>query len=936
LRSFIRYPLGIALLALGLAGCQLAPPDEAAGAPPVVVAKSPNDDREYRYLELDNQLKVLLVSDQATDKAAASLVAFRGQYDDPIEYGGLAHFLEHMLFIGTEKYPEIDGYQTFISAHGGSSNAYTAADHTNYFFDIQPEYFQAGMDRFAQFFIAPLFDTEYVEREKHAVHSETQLQIKDDRWRAMSAQRMVFNPDHPASRFHIGTLETLGEGVGDALVEFFEHNYSSDQMALVAFSNESLDALEAWIVPMFEELPNRELGTPPATPALFRPGDLPATLFHKPIKESRSVSYTFPLPPVTEHYASKPEVYLSNLLGHEGEHSLHHELKTKGWIESLGVSAARFVDDTAILEISIALTETGLAHIEAITSALFAYIDLLKANPPEAWRYAEQAKVADLSFRFQEQSSATAFVYQVCPNLRLYPPQDILRAPRMMDRFDPELIERFLAYLTEDNVLLEVIAPDVQTDQVERFFDVPYTIHRGPLDFAQSTDHGLKLPQPNAFLPDILELMPEDSEPPRQAGNLESGEIWVDTDTEFGTPRANLFLTLTVQGGLQSVGDIAAARLYRRLVQDELNVFTYPAYLAGLNYSLSVVPAGFRVSLNGYSDKQAVLLDAVLEAFKHTEIDAERFDRYRKELTRNWRNFKNERPYSQTYASLNQLLVSNSWPPEQLADALDAMTFEDLERWRQSRLQEHGLLALLHGNVDAADASRVTATVAKHLRLGDIPPRKPDIAQIDGNYRVAVDVDHNDASMVLFVQDPVAGLRARAKSALAAQLLRQSYFTELRTEQQLGYVVSLANTTFRDQAGIAFIIQSPVASPKTLEAATQAFLDAQVSVTANLSDEAFETQRSSLIARLTERDKNLGQRTRRFWVDLDLGITDFDSREQMAEHVRSISQEEMTAFVETLRTRARDQRLIIYNTGHFTDAPENGELITDLARFKTL
>jgi len=135
---------------------------EAAQAPAadagIQINKSPNDNRNYRYLVLDNALRVLLVEDPDTDKAAASLTVLRGSYHEPAEHQGLAHFLEHMLFIGTERYPEVDGYQQFIATHGGSSNAYTAAEHTNYFFDIEPGQFEAAMDRFSQFFISPLLD----------------------------------------------------------------------------------------------------------------------------------------------------------------------------------------------------------------------------------------------------------------------------------------------------------------------------------------------------------------------------------------------------------------------------------------------------------------------------------------------------------------------------------------------------------------------------------------------------------------------------------------------------------------------------------------------------------------------------------------------------------------------------------------------------------
>jgi len=208
----------------GTAAEQAAPVPEAAAAAqttsPIDIVKSPNDDRDYRYLTLANGLRVLLVSDPQTDKAAASLVVFRGSYHEPDAYPGLAHFLEHMLFIGTEKYPEVDAYQEFISRHGGSSNAYTAGDHTNYFFDVQPDQFRPAMDRFAQFFISPLLAEDYVEREKNAVHSEYQLQLKADNWRASAVMSEVMNPAHPESRFSIGSLETLDDGVRTALESF--------------------------------------------------------------------------------------------------------------------------------------------------------------------------------------------------------------------------------------------------------------------------------------------------------------------------------------------------------------------------------------------------------------------------------------------------------------------------------------------------------------------------------------------------------------------------------------------------------------------------------------------------------------------------------------------------------------------------------------------
>ncbi|MFN2331457.1 MAG: insulinase family protein, partial [Halomonas sp.] len=81
---------------------------------------SPHDSRDYRVLTLENGLTALLVSDPDADKAAASMNVSVGSAQDPEDLDGLAHFLEHMLFLGTEPFPEADAYQGYISRRGGS------------------------------------------------------------------------------------------------------------------------------------------------------------------------------------------------------------------------------------------------------------------------------------------------------------------------------------------------------------------------------------------------------------------------------------------------------------------------------------------------------------------------------------------------------------------------------------------------------------------------------------------------------------------------------------------------------------------------------------------------------------------------------------------------------------------------------------------------
>ncbi len=921
-----------------LAGCSIqqpaVPPVTSAGTADAVIQKSPNDPRAYRYLVLPNALRVLLVSDPATERAAASLTVQRGYYHEPREFPGLAHFLEHMLFIGTEKYPEVDGYQQFISAHGGQSNAYTSSDHTNYFFDVRPAHFEAAMDRFAQFFISPLLDPDYVEREKNAVHSEYQLQIKDDGWRSGAVIKTVMDPAYEGSRFYIGSLDTLGEGVNEALHEFFDTQYSADQMVLVALGSESLDEMETWLRPMFSAIENKSIGPAPAPGRAFDPGTFPAQLNYQTLSDSHQISFNFPVPPVDEHYRTKPAHYLTNLLGHEGEGSLHQRLEQAGWIESLAAGVQRLDESNAFISIDIELTESGRGAADEITAALFSFIELLNAQEPEDWRYDEQARVAELGFRFQEQSTATGFVYRTSPNLTRYPPEEVLVADYLMEGMDAALIRRYLSYLRPDNVLIERSGPDVPTDQMETYFQVPYQLAtRIDID-PQTSKAGLHLPEPNPFIPEALSLTVQSTDLPSLAVSAPGTELWLAPDAEFGVPRANQTFFLGVPGGLSSARDLALAQLYAQLVNDALNPYAYPAMLAGLGYRIGTSPEGFRLVLSGYSEKQGALLEQILREFTALEIDDTRFARYQAELIRNWQNFRHERPYTQTFAALSQLLVSTSFSPEILATEAQALSAADLRRWQSERLSQISIRGLSHGNLGEVDVQAVRALLTGKLPVTDFPLARPELAVVSEPLLLEIAVDHNDAAMVLYVQDPEANFESRARSALISQILSQQYFSALRTEQQLGYIVTMTNRTIRDRGALVFIIQSPVASPADLEAATVAFMREQLPQVANMDPAAFERFKAALAGRLTEKAKNLRERNARYLADLEAGVTSFDSQQKIADIVRSLTIEEVTEHLTLTIDRLESARLLVFSRGQFDAAPELGRLLPDTEALK--
>ena len=910
--SWLAVPI---LLCLGACSGQLSQQSQNS-IERIEPRQSPNDDRAYRYLRLPNQMQVLLVSDPETDKSAAALAVYRGSFHETNDRPGLAHFLEHMLFIGTRKYPEVDTFQQFITGNGGSSNAYTALDHTNYFFDIQNSGFPEGLDRFAHFFIDPLLSPEYVEREKNAVHSEYQMQIKDDGWRGYSVSKRALNPEHPGHRFTIGSLDTLAGDVGDDLQQFFEKHYSADQMGLAILSDRSLDDLEALVRPLFGQVVNKDAGPLYPSVPMFAEGQLPARLDSASIKDSFQITYNFPVPSVLPNFQNKPQEYIGNLLGHEGSGGLHRALIQRGWIESLNAGTDNFDHNTSMISVGMKLTPEGRENIPSISALLFDYIALLRAEEPKRWLYEEQAKVAELAFRFQGQGSATGFVYRMAPRLAEYPPEQLLVAPYLMENFDAQMIKDYLGYLRQDNVFIEVSAPDVATDAVETWFKVPYRLTQGAIELAP-VEAFLALPEPNPFLPEALGLLTADEQPITLAVDTGAIQLWLDTDVEFGAPRANMRIDLVSEQGSVTPADRAQNQLFIKLINDALSESLYPASLAGMGYGLQSTSNGMRLKLSGYQDKQLILLKQIVHQLINAPLTQERFEILKTALIMDWRNAAKDKPYSQALRKLGTRLVDVRFTPNELADALESVDLSALSAWRKNQLRTLSVFGGLHGNVQQQDAEAVAAYLQDALPLRDMPRRQPTVQQLSEAESINLDVDHDDAVLLLYVQDPDDSFASAAKSGLAGQLLRSPFFSSLRTDQQLGYVVSAGVRRLSTQSGNIFLVQSPAAGVEDLREAVMAFMESYINDWETLSDEDFQRQKEGLITRLTEKDKNLTERSEDYWESLDVENYLFNSKEQVAKQVASLDKAEMGAFMKDIYSRLQTRSLTIFSPGKF-------------------
>lgn len=905
-----------------------------------LVNKSPIDHRSYEAIVLENGLKVLIISDPETDMAAASLDVHIGQFSDPWDRQGLAHFLEHMLFMGTEKYPEVDDYRKFIQGHGGRSNAGTSQEHTRYYFSIDQEHLDPALDRFAQFFISPKLDPAYVQRERKAVNSEYSLKIKEDARRSREIRRKTANQAHPFSKFSVGNLETLADRenapVWDDLRRFYDAEYSASRMSLAVIGREDLSALRTMVERKFSQVPsNGKVSNAQNTenPLPYLAEQLGVQINIEPMAELRTLELQFPLPPTIPHYRERPGSLLTHLIGDEGEGSLFSYLKQQGWVESLS-TGDRGSDDHMLMSVRIGLTKAGLASYHQVVDSFFEYVRLLSEEQDLSRYFEEKKQIATLNFRFAEPPKAVSAVQSASRLMHYYPQKHVVDFYSVYGDYNDALVRTYLAGLVPTNMRLMLTAKGLETDKVEPLYNAPYAMR--PLDTelltrwaTRSTNPAMFLPAQNPYIAKLTELkVGSITKTPTLLKESQGLQIWHMLDTSFEVPRANVRVSLYSPLVSQSLRNRACNTLYSVLLSDSLTEFSYPLRLAGMSVSVSSSWKGLQLKIGGYDEKQQELLAELSRRVREFTIDPERFSLERARLVRNLRNQKTARPATQAIRKMWERLDPMYLSPYETADTMEQLSAADVQQFIDQWFTSVSLQMLVHGNHTAADVNRL-AKVAEQAFLVDAtridwPGR--DVRRIPAEELVEdISIDHQDSVFVAAYQGAESTHTAQAQYRLLAELVRTDFFTELRTNQQLGYLVSASYSKLDRVPGIRMVIQSSTAGPKVLQQRIDTFIVNQKEKLTAMTDADFQTIKQGLIAKLEEKDSSLSNRTSRFLSNLSQGYTTFDHKQQLVAELKLLELATMLELYDKVFLSKRSGRLLIRSTGsaHLDEAPEN-------------
>ena len=888
------------------------------------IIKSQNDNLNYSGYILKNKLKVIFIQDSSTKKSSIVFRVSRGSFSDPKSHNGIAHFLEHMLFMGSKKYPLPDDYREFINSHGGSTNAWTDTTSTVYYHSINKEKFLESFDMINQFFCEPLINKTFVDKEINIVNSEFEKNKQNDVWRENHLFKHISYEDSFYNTFSTGNLDSLRkDDVYDKLVEFWKNEYSANLMNVVVYHNEDV---EKNVLEFLENIENKNLTSTPFTKSRlpFDEGNSGKFLKYKSIKKETKLKFNFFIKSGLSEFKNPPSSVLSFLIGHESEGSIHSLLVEEGLIYSLSCGNNNYEDYFANFMIVVLLTEKGKKNIPRISEIIFSYINMLKKEGIPEYIVKEIKTERGFQFKFQNKVNGLSRAQSIVENMAYYPLENINNVGYLMEEYTPELYKELLDQLKVENLILMLSSNDFETlNNVEPIYGSNYSLNnineelkekmKNP-KLAEDCKKKLHFPPHNYFLPEKFDIMEEDKEEEypikifKENSNI-IGDLYHKLDHKFKLPKVLLTYKFITKSNYNNLNEYIMREMWKKILIVYLKQFLYLAEMGRIELSFTNALKGLSLVVSGYSDKIDIFMKKFADKINEFiyEIDEEFLEKQfivmkKKKLLEVNKLLLNP-PYNLVLMSRSFTFLTNSFCFESLAKELNNITFEDYKTFHKTFLNSFSYDALHMGNLTKSQSLKLNSDFINELisskkkptkfqkmkkhnetetRAIKLKPQKTYIIKKKLNSKA----EKNDCILITYQYKQ--GYNHRHALNLLAKYIESFCFDELRTQKELGYIVFSIPFSSNGVYFFQFLIQSDSKTSMECAGHIYEFIKKHRELIKNLKDDKFESYKTALINALEQEFNNIYEEKSVHWNQIGSRRYEFDSKIKTIEAIKNL------------------------------------------------
>lgn len=768
----------------------------------------PNDGRHYQLYTATNGLLCLLVSDPMVD-AASCVVQFRvGSHDEPEHLPGLAHLLEHMLFMGSADYPQAGSFPQLISQWSGRFNASTAAQRTRYHFNVTPAGLDACLAQLTDMLAAPLFSPEAVAAERQVIDAEFHTRLADDALHEQAALGQVFNPAHPLSRFSAGNLSTLGlepEALAEALRAFHSRHYQAANGCVLIHAPQPMAELQLFAARLAERLPAQPQAPRLSPGPLFAPQALPGLLRWQSCAQQNQWLLLFALNNVQTGQGASALGWLCEWLASPAPAGALGWLRRHGLIAQLQVSTQHYTDQQSLLRIEFDPL-TGDSDYPALLNGFFSWLVALRLTPIQAWPQAARQQLADQAFAHGLRGEPLHWLTMQAERTLYQPPEHILESTGQWAGLDQPSWLGLLEQLQPESVLLV----QSQNDETALPQQAAWTCTHfafSPLNWQHVAGHGQALAEADWPIWAVAE--PE-------------AECHAGADCDSLPGLRSIPLPIESEGQGRDTVRLAwcwpEGRL-DRYQRDRLKVLwnlqTEPlhgwASASGISLAWQDQAGLIWLELQGPRQGLRAGVAAVVAALaRQPDLTLQHLAEHRHQ-----RNLNERRQALPAYRLLEELDIQlNPTPnnPDSAQPAAAQVAWLYPREWQSEWLKP------------------VTTSLQQRCpRLAESFNWQPPALRLlgEGTTIIRVDCQHADRAYLLYCQAGSSSLDQRAGWQLLHQHIGASFFDQLRTRQQLGYWVVARYHEVAGTPGLILLVQSPTHDHQQIETAVSNWLESE-------------------------------------------------------------------------------------------------------------
>jgi len=595
------------------------------------VIKSPKDKNDYYYDILPNGLRYIVVSNKDIDKSAVGLDVYIGSADDPKEYQGLAHCLEHIIFLGTKKYPNPSEFDNFLNHNSGCSNANTSLDHTNFHFEISNEELEKAVDMFSQFYYEPLFSKELLNKELNSIESEFKLEYRDDSNRLNHLILVEGYKDSQFNTFITGNLETLQKPeIRDKVIEFYNKYYDPKIMALCIFSNKTIEELKNMVIKYFTKIKNNPNFHKIPKKKLYDENNMGYYYKIVSVKDISYIKFIWIInKSYNSYYKSEPYTYVVSVLGHEGKHSLTAYLKNKEYIYNLVSSYDNTYDFFTEISIKLKLTDEGYSHLNEVIKIVLSYVDYLKKEGVHEDFFEEIKRTSEITFYLDEQYDPIELCEDISSSITITNLDEEMSVKTKITEYRPDLIKEILDFLTLKNLNIYLISSKLKNHEneknnfnIENVYKTEYIKEKKDFssfifDIKSKKEIDLSYPELNPFLPSNLNMID------LSLGNINLNDyiipkkvydneriIWYKPNIKYNMPKVYISSKVYMSNlNLDYTTALTYFDIFFKIINKELSEFLYLGELSDNSLNFSFTISSILIGIEGYSDSIEKYID---------------------------------------------------------------------------------------------------------------------------------------------------------------------------------------------------------------------------------------------------------------------------------------------------------------------------------------